>query len=93
MEGTLLKTFKNTSDQVFQDGDLIVLPGESFCTEDESRIDQLTNQYAWQFDASKSDKAPSEAESKESAPKGERPSVGDSFVEVNAERKQSKKIG
>jgi hypothetical protein len=86
-------TFKNTSDQVFQDGDLIVKPGESFSTEDESRIDQLTNQYAWQFDASKGDKAPTEAEAKESAPKGVRPSVGDSYVEVDAEGKQAKKIG
>ena len=72
---------------------MIVLPGESFSTEDESRIDQLTNQYAWQFDSSEGDKAPSEAEAKENAPKGVRPSVGDSFVEVDADGKQFKKIG
>ena len=88
-----MPTFKNTSDTVFQDGDLIVKPGESFLTEEESRVVQMRDQYAWQFSESKAKDAPTEAEVKEDAPKGVRPSVGDSFVEVDAQGKQSKKIG
>ena len=86
-------TFKNTSNQVIQDGDLIVNPGEDIKPENESRVNQLRGQYAWQFTEAKGDKSPSEAEVKENAPKGVRPSVGDSFVEVDAEGKQVKKIG
>ncbi len=43
-------TFRNKTEQVFQDGDLMILPGESFSTEEESRAVQLRGQYAWQFE-------------------------------------------
>ncbi|MGI8406366.1 MAG: hypothetical protein ACR2OE_16675 [Thermomicrobiales bacterium] len=87
-----MPTFKNTSDHVFQDGDLIVKPGDSFSTEEQSRVDQMRGQYAWQFDESKGDKAPTEAEVKD-AGVDVRPSVGDAYVEVDDEGKQSRKIG
>lgn len=87
-----MPTFKNTSDHVFQDGDLLVKPGESFSTEDESRAVQLRGQYAWQFSETKSESAPSEAEVK-ADPIDVRPLVGDAFVQIDDEGKQSKKIG
>lgn len=89
-----MPTFKNTSDHVFQDGDLIVKPGESFSTEDESRAVQLRGQYAWQFSETKAENAPTETEVKADAPaKAVRPITGDAYVEVDDEGKQSKKIG
>ena len=89
-----MASFKNTSDHVFQDGDLIVKPGESFSTDEQGRIDQMTVQYAWQFSETKSDSAPSEDEVKAEAPaKAVRPITGDAYVEVDEEGKQSKKIG
>ena len=88
-----MPTFKNTSDTVFQDGDLIVKPGESFLTEEESRVVQMRDQYAWQFSESKAKDAPTEAEVKEDAPaKGVRPSVGDSYVEVDADASSPRKL-
>lgn len=87
-------TFKNTSDHVFQDGDLIVKPGESFSTEEDSRANQMRVQYAWQFSETKATGAPTEAEVKAEAPaKGVRAITGDAYVEVDDEGKQSKKIG
>ncbi|MGI8486702.1 MAG: hypothetical protein ACR2OU_20895 [Thermomicrobiales bacterium] len=87
-----MPTFKNTSDHVFQDGDLLVKPDESFSTDEESRMVQLRGQYAWQFSESKSEDAPTEAEVK-ADPIDVRPLVGDAFVQIDDEGKQSKKIG
>jgi len=87
-----MTAFKNTSDHVFQDGDLIVKPGESFSTDEQGRIDQMTVQYAWQFSEIKDEKAPTEAEVK-ADPIDVRPLVGDAFVQIDDEGKQSKKIG
>lgn len=88
-----MPTFKNTSDEVFQDGDLVVLPGESFATEEEARVDQMTNQYAWQFSEGKGD-APSEAEVAEEHKAGSvRELRTGGHVEVDEEGKQSKKVG
>jgi len=36
-----MPTFKNKSNQVFQDGDLMVEPGEVVKTQEQFRIDQL----------------------------------------------------
>lgn len=44
-----MATFKNISDTTFIDGNITVLPGQTLTVNDESRIDQLTNQYGWQF--------------------------------------------
>lgn len=88
-----MATFKNTSDEVFQDGDLVVLPGESFSTEEEHRIEQMTGQYAWQFDEGKG-KAPSEAEVADSSKAGEvRELRTGGHVVVDDDGKQSKKVG
>jgi hypothetical protein len=58
-----MPTFTNKSQATFQDGDLIVLPGESFSTEDEARMRQMREMYAWQFEESKGEKGvPTEAE-------------------------------
>ena len=62
-----MPTFKNTSQATFQDGDLIVLPGESFETEDAGRIDQMRGLYKWQFSEG-GGKAKSEAEMTEEGP-------------------------
>jgi hypothetical protein len=83
-----MPTFKNTSDEVFQDGDLIVLPGESFSTEDEARIDQMRYQYAWQFDEGKG-KAEPEAAVKEN-PRPVRELRTGGHVETDEEGKQQK---
>jgi hypothetical protein len=62
-----MPVFTNTSQQVFQDGDLIVLPGEKFATEDQGRIDQMRGLYKWQFGEG-TGKAKSEAEVTEEGP-------------------------
>ena len=83
-----MPTFKNTSNEVFQDGDLIVRPGESFSSEDEGRVEQMRSQYAWQFEEGKG-KADSEAEVKaNSKPVRELRTGG--HVEVDDEGKQQK---
>ena len=88
-------TFKNTSDQVFQDGDLMVLPGKSFSTEDEARADQLRTQYAWQFEESKSTKdVPTEADVKaEGLPGAVRELRNGDHVTLDADGTQEKKVG
>ena len=87
-------TFTNKSEQVFQDGNLIIAPGESITTEDEGRIEQFGGQYAWQFKADKGGDEDNEAELKEAGPsKGVRELRDGDYVEVDVEGKQSKKIG
>jgi len=89
-----MPTYKNTSNQVFQDGDIILRPGEEIFTEDPARIAMFGSQYAWQFSESKSDKAPTEAEVKAESPtKGVHPLTGEAYVQVDDEGKQAKKIG
>lgn len=88
-----MPTYKNTSQEVFQDGDLVVLPGESFSTEEDARIDQMTNQYAWQFSEGKA-AAPSEEEVKDENKTGSvRELRTGGHVAVDEEGNQSKKIG
>jgi hypothetical protein len=84
----IVPTFKNTSDEVFQDGDLVVRPGESFSTEDEARIDQMRYQYAWQFAEGKG-KATDEAELKAN-PQPVRELRTGGHVETDEEGKQQK---
>jgi hypothetical protein len=92
-----MPTFKNVSEQVFQDGDLLVKPGESFSTEEEGRVEQMRVQYAWQFDEASGKAAkdvPTEAQVKAERPAADvRPMADGSHVEVDADGKQSKKIG
>ncbi|MDP9469069.1 MAG: hypothetical protein M3Q71_00160 [Chloroflexota bacterium] len=45
-----MQTFKNISNSLFQDGELVVKPGESFATDNPGRITQMTGLYAWQFE-------------------------------------------
>lgn len=44
-----MPTFKNTSDQIFIDGNIVVKPGQTITADRLDRIEQLTNQYGWQF--------------------------------------------
>ena len=53
-----MPVFKNISNQVFQDGDLEVLPGGSFTTEEEGRVAQMRGLYKWQFSEAEGDNAP-----------------------------------
>jgi len=88
-------TFKNTSDQVFQDGDLMVLPGKSFSTEEESRAEQLRTQYAWQFEETKDAKStPTEEEVKAQAlPGSVRELRNGDHVTLDADGTQDTKVG
>jgi hypothetical protein len=87
-----MPTFTNKSSEVFQDGDLVVLPGDSFTTEDEGRMDQMRVQYAWQFSESKAKDAPTEAEAKDAKPAVRELRTG-GHVKVDADGKQSEKVG
>ncbi len=58
-----MKTFKNISDSVFQDGNLIVKPGDAFTTDNPGRLEQMTGLYAWQFEETTGE-APTEDELK-----------------------------
>ena len=58
-----MPTYKNISDSLFQDGDLIVKPGDSFSTENPGRVEQMTGLYAWQFQET-GGQAPSDEELK-----------------------------
>lgn len=62
---------KNTSQEVFQDGDLIIRPGEAVDVH-EDRATILLRDYAWQFEAG-SDKAPTEEEIRVETRNFERP--------------------
>jgi hypothetical protein len=88
-------TFKNKTEQVFQDGDLMVLPGKSFSTEDEARADQLRTQYAWQFEETKDTKStPTEAEVKaQQLPGTVRELRNGDHVTLDADGTQEKKVG
>lgn len=88
-----MKTFKNTSDNVFQDGDLIVKPGESFSTEDPGRILQMTDMYAWQFAESEGDNAPTVDEIKADPARHDVREVrAADHVQLDDEGKQADKI-
>jgi hypothetical protein len=43
-------TFKNTSDQTFVDGDLVIRPGETVTDINDDRADQFRGMYSWQFE-------------------------------------------
>ena len=88
-------TFKNTSDQVFQDGDLMVLPGKSFSTEDPSRAEQLRTQYAWQFEETKATKdvPTEEAVKAEGLPGSVRELRNGDHVTLDADGTQDTKVG
>jgi hypothetical protein len=87
-----MPTFKNTSNEVSQDGDLLVKPNESFSTEEAHRIEQMRGQYAWQFSETKAD-APTEAEVKDEGAGDVRELRTGGHVEVDEDGKQSKKVG
>jgi hypothetical protein len=56
-------TFKNTSDQTFVDGDLVVRPGETVTDINDDRAAQFRGMYSWQFEeAAVGKNAKSEAE-------------------------------
>lgn len=55
-----MTAFKNTSTDVFIDGDLVVKPGEVFKTDKPGRVEQMTGQYAWQFTEVDDEDAPTE---------------------------------
>lgn len=57
---TQYRTFKNTSSDVFIDGDLVVKPGKAFKTDKAGRIEQMTVMYAWQFEEVDDEDAPTE---------------------------------
>jgi hypothetical protein len=90
-----MPTFKNKTEQVFQDGDLMVLPGKSFSTEDESRAEQLRTQYAWQFEETKATKdVPTEADVKEQMlPGSVRELCNGDHVTLDADGTQDTKVG
>lgn len=87
-----MPTFTNTHSQPFQDGDLVVMPGESFTTEDEGRMNQMRGLYKWQFDEGKG-KAPSEAEATEAGPgKPVRELRDTGFVKLDDEGNQAELV-
>jgi hypothetical protein len=88
-----MATFTNKSQAVFQDGDLVVPPGESFSTDEQSRIDQMRGQYAWQFSESEGDNAPSEGELQERGAGSVREIRGSSHVQVDADGAQAEVVG
>ena len=92
-----MTTFKNKTEQVFQDGDLMVLPGASFSTEEESRAEQMRTQYAWQFDevsGKAADTAPTEADVKAQAlPGSVRELRNGDHVTLEADGTQDTKVG
>lgn len=57
-----MPVFKNISNHVFQDGDLEVLPGKSFTTEDEERLKKMRGLYKWRFSESEGGDAPSQSD-------------------------------
>ncbi len=86
-----MPTFKNTSDSLFQDGDLVVEPGESFSTDNPGRITQMTGLYAWQFTESQGE-APTEDEVKASrAQRDVREVRAADHVHVDGEGRQPEK--
>jgi hypothetical protein len=89
-----MATYKNTSDQVFQDGDLMVAPGEEVKTTEQFRKDQFEGLYRWQFDkTSDKDEESNEAELKERGAGNVRELRDGDHVELDAEGNQAKKVG
>lgn len=84
------RTFKNISNDVFVDGQLVVKPGESFSTDNPGRITQMTDMYDWQFKEVKGD-APSEDEVK-ARPNDVREIRASNHVQLDEEGKQAEKI-
>lgn len=87
-----MATFTNQSQAVFQDGDLVVSPGESFSTDEQARIDQMRGQYAWQFNEGEGD-APSEGELQERGAGSVREIRGSSHVQVDGAGAQTDVVG
>lgn len=85
-----MQTFKNISNDVFIDGDLVVKPGESFSTDNPGRMTQMTEMYDWQFEAVEGD-APTEDEVK-AQPTDVREIRASDQVQLDDEGKQAKKI-
>lgn len=85
-----MQTFKNTSNDVFIDGDLVVKPGESFSTDNPGRITQMTDMYDWQFTETDGE-APTEDEVN-AQPTDVREERASDHVELDDEDKQAKKI-
>ncbi len=56
-----MPSFRNTSDQVFIDGNITVLPNQQWTVTDPHRIEQLTTQYGWQFECLESPQQAEEA--------------------------------
>lgn len=90
-----MPTFTNTSNYVFQDGDLFVGPGESFTTEDDGRIGQARGMYKWQFSEGKATKGvPTEAELTEDGPsKGLRELRETGHVKLDEDGNQAALVG
>jgi len=92
-----MPTFKNKTQQVFQDGDLMILPGASFSTEEDNRAEQLRGQYAWQFEevSGKDAKgAPTEADVKaQLLPGAVRELRNGDHVTLDADGTQDTKVG
>ncbi len=89
-----MATYKNTSDQVFQDGDLMVAPGESVKTTEQFRKDQFEGLYRWQFEkTSDKDEESNEAELKERGAGNVRELRDGDHVELDEDGNQAKKVG
>jgi len=92
-----MPTFKNKTEQVFHDGDLMILPGASFSTEEDFRAEQLRGQYAWQFDevsGKEAKDAPTEAEVKaQLLPGSNRELRNGDHVTFSADGTQAEKVG
>lgn len=89
-----MPTFTNTHNQPFQDGDLVVMPGESFTTEDKGRVNQMRGLYKWQFSEGKGSKnTPTEAEMTEAGPaKPVRELRDTGFVKLDNEGNQAELV-
>ncbi len=89
-----MPTFKNKSNQVFQDGDLMVEPGEVVKTLEQFRIDQFEGLYRWQFEkTSDQDKESNEAELKERGAGDVRELRDGDHVRLDEDGNQAEKVG
>jgi hypothetical protein len=84
------RTFKNTSSDVFIDGDLVVKPGDAFSTDKDGRIIQMTDMYKWQFEEVDED-APTEDEMK-ARPNDVREVRASDHVELDEDGNRAEKL-
>lgn len=89
-----MPSYKNTSDQVFQDGDLMVAPGEVVETQEQFRIDEFEGLYRWQFTkTSDQDSKSNEAEMKARGAGDIRELRDGGHVKLDEDGNQAKRVG